>query len=237
MPGLHVLGAAPSSRTRTPSHQVALARKQAGLTCMRELAKQAGARNPDVLAGALLVLMDGAFVARPMFGPRERASNIAGAATVLIAAASLLTARGAQLTGTMRTSAGWALLALTGRPDQAPLPRAHVSIQPGRSRSRSALVSQRPLLGPPIAARPAGRMSRFRGQARARAAMAVPACFRPVYGAIDTPRRRSEETRHAMRRRVCRWSTAACASGVMAEPRPSQLAPSTHGWSRMNAVN
>jgi hypothetical protein len=138
MPGLHVLGAAPSSRTRTPSHQVALARKQAGLTCMRELAKQAGARNPDVLAGALLVLMDGAFVARPMFGPRERASNIAGAATVLIAAASLLTARGAQLTGTMRTSAGWALLALTGRPDQAPLPRAHVSIQPGRSRSRSA---------------------------------------------------------------------------------------------------
>jgi AcrR family transcriptional regulator len=67
-----------------PAHQVALAHKQAVLARLRGLAEEAGARDPDALAEMLLLLMDGAFVARRMFGLSNPAARVAQAAAVLI---------------------------------------------------------------------------------------------------------------------------------------------------------
>lgn len=50
-------------------HQVALEHKQSVLARFRQLAEEAGARQPDALANALFLLMDGAYVAARMFGP------------------------------------------------------------------------------------------------------------------------------------------------------------------------
>lgn len=50
-------------------HQVALEHKQSVLARFQQLAEEAGARQPDSLAGALFLLMDGAYVAARMFGP------------------------------------------------------------------------------------------------------------------------------------------------------------------------
>ena len=60
-----------------PGHRAARAHKEAVLGRLRELAAQAGAREPSRLAGELLLLMDGAFAAARMFGrpappPRPR---------------------------------------------------------------------------------------------------------------------------------------------------------------------
>jgi AcrR family transcriptional regulator len=69
-----------------PGHQVALAHKQAVRGRMRDLAAQAGAREPEVLADQLLLLMDGAWIAKRMFGRKNPAQSIAQAATVLLEA-------------------------------------------------------------------------------------------------------------------------------------------------------
>ncbi len=69
-----------------PGHQVALEHKQAVRARFRELAKQTGARSPDVLADQLLLLMDGAFMAVRMFGVRNPAAGVAQAAETLIEA-------------------------------------------------------------------------------------------------------------------------------------------------------
>jgi len=69
-----------------PGHQVALEHKQAVRVRFRELAKQAGARSPDVLADQLLLLMDGAFMAVRMFGVKNPAAGVAQAAEALIEA-------------------------------------------------------------------------------------------------------------------------------------------------------
>jgi AcrR family transcriptional regulator len=50
-------------------HQVALEHKRGVLARFRQLAEQAGARQPEALANALFLLMDGAYVAARMFGP------------------------------------------------------------------------------------------------------------------------------------------------------------------------
>jgi AcrR family transcriptional regulator len=68
-----------------PAHQVALAHKQCVLARLRDLAAQAGAHDPTALAEALLLLMDGAFVARRMFGPANPGAKVGQAADVLIA--------------------------------------------------------------------------------------------------------------------------------------------------------
>ena len=68
-------------------HKVALEHKQAVRRRFRELAEEAGARKPDMLADQLVLLMDGAYMASRMFGPGNPAAHLADAARVLLDAA------------------------------------------------------------------------------------------------------------------------------------------------------
>lgn len=70
--------------TDYPGHQIALEHKQSVRARFREVAKKAGAREPEVLADQLFLLMDGAYMAARMFGPRNPASHLASAAKTLI---------------------------------------------------------------------------------------------------------------------------------------------------------
>ena len=67
-------------------HQVALEHKQSVRTRFNQLAEEAGAGQPEALANALLLLMDGAYIAARMFGasPDNPAANVALAARQLI---------------------------------------------------------------------------------------------------------------------------------------------------------
>jgi AcrR family transcriptional regulator len=60
-------------------HQVALEHKQSVRDRFTQLAKEAGARQPEALANALLLLMDGAYMAARMYGASP---NNPGAAVV-----------------------------------------------------------------------------------------------------------------------------------------------------------
>jgi AcrR family transcriptional regulator len=62
-------------------HQVALEHKQSVLARFRQLSEEAGARQPDALANALFLLMDGAYVAARMFGPSTHSPAISLAET------------------------------------------------------------------------------------------------------------------------------------------------------------
>ncbi|HNQ95342.1 MAG TPA: TetR/AcrR family transcriptional regulator [Anaerolineales bacterium] len=70
--------------TDYPGHQVALEHKQSVRARFRQLAKEAGARKPDVLADQLFFLMDGAYMASRMFGAKNPAAHLASAARVLV---------------------------------------------------------------------------------------------------------------------------------------------------------
>ena len=70
--------------TDYPGHQVAIEHKQAVRTRFRWLALEAGARNPEILADQLFLLMDGAYMAARMFGTKNPASHLASAAKTLI---------------------------------------------------------------------------------------------------------------------------------------------------------
>jgi AcrR family transcriptional regulator len=74
-----------------PGHQVALEHKQSVRLRFRQLAVEADARQPEALADALLLLMDGAYMAARMFGPSPHnpAAHVADAARALIDAHSL----------------------------------------------------------------------------------------------------------------------------------------------------
>lgn len=67
-------------------HQVALEHKQAVRTRFYELATEAGARQPEMLADALFLLMDGTYMAARMFGgtPNHPAAQVAEAARMLV---------------------------------------------------------------------------------------------------------------------------------------------------------
>jgi len=65
-------------------HQIALEHKQSVRARFRGLAREAGAREPEVLADQLFLLMDGAYMASRMFGAKNPASHLASAAKVLI---------------------------------------------------------------------------------------------------------------------------------------------------------
>ena len=65
-------------------HQTALKHKQSVRARFHDLAKEAGAREPEVLADQLFLLMDGAYMASRMFGPKNPASHLAEAARILI---------------------------------------------------------------------------------------------------------------------------------------------------------
>lgn len=68
-----------------PGHQVALEHKKSVRARFHELAQQAGARAPNILADQLLLLMDGAFMAVRMYGINNPAAHVAEAAEALIA--------------------------------------------------------------------------------------------------------------------------------------------------------
>jgi AcrR family transcriptional regulator len=72
--------------TEYAGHQVALEHKQAVRARFNQLAAEAGARRPDALADALLLLMDGAYMAARMYGasPSNPASHVAEAAHQVI---------------------------------------------------------------------------------------------------------------------------------------------------------
>jgi len=67
-------------------HQVALEHKQSVRTRFMQLAEEAGAPQPEALANALLLLMDGAYMAARMYGatPQNPAVNVVEAAGQLI---------------------------------------------------------------------------------------------------------------------------------------------------------
>jgi AcrR family transcriptional regulator len=71
-----------------PGHQVALEHKTGVRERFRRLAEEAGARQPEVLADALVVLMDGAYMAARVFGasPDSPAAHLAEAVRLVIAA-------------------------------------------------------------------------------------------------------------------------------------------------------
>ena len=68
-------------------HQVALEHKQSVRIRFRQLAKEAGAAKPEVLADQLFLFMDGAYMASRMFDTENPAAHVAEAARVLIDAA------------------------------------------------------------------------------------------------------------------------------------------------------
>jgi AcrR family transcriptional regulator len=68
-------------------HQVAIEHKQSVRTRFRELAREAGAKKPEVLADQLVLLMDGAYMASRMFGIKNPASHLTEAARALLDAA------------------------------------------------------------------------------------------------------------------------------------------------------
>lgn len=70
------------------SHQVALNHKRAVRARFKQLAKEAGVKEPEALANALYLLMDGAYMAARMFGSARNSP----AATVAEAARQLLEA-------------------------------------------------------------------------------------------------------------------------------------------------
>lgn len=70
--------------TDYPGHQVAIEHKQSVRARFRQLAKEAGARKPEVLADQLFLLMDGAYMASRMFGVKNPAAHLAEAARILI---------------------------------------------------------------------------------------------------------------------------------------------------------
>lgn len=75
--------------TDYPGHRVALEHKASVRARFRQLAEEAGAAQPEALAAALNLLMDGAYAAARMYngGAGNPAAHLAGAARQLIDAA------------------------------------------------------------------------------------------------------------------------------------------------------
>jgi len=71
---------------RYAGHQVAMEHKKSVRARFTQLAEEAGARQPEALANALHLLMDGAYIAARVYGatPQNPAVNVAEAARQLI---------------------------------------------------------------------------------------------------------------------------------------------------------
>jgi AcrR family transcriptional regulator len=67
-----------------PGHQVAVAHKNQMRDLLTELALKAGAAKPKELGAHLLMLLDGAFVERRLYGQSESGTGLKAAATILI---------------------------------------------------------------------------------------------------------------------------------------------------------
>ena len=74
--------------TDYPGHQIAIEHKQAVRARFHQLAKEAGAKKPDILADQLFLLMDGAYMAARMFGTKNPAAHVSEAARILIGVAT-----------------------------------------------------------------------------------------------------------------------------------------------------
>lgn len=72
-----------------PAHRAALAHKLAVRDRLFERAQQAGLQNPDQLADQLSLLIDGAWIAARMFGPRNAATSLNAAVETLLANARM----------------------------------------------------------------------------------------------------------------------------------------------------
>jgi len=70
--------------TEYPGHQIALQHKESVRQRFYELARQAGARKPDVLADQLFLLMDGTYMTARMYGPRNPATHVVEAVHTLL---------------------------------------------------------------------------------------------------------------------------------------------------------
>lgn len=69
-----------------PAHRVAVEHKRVIRARFRQLAESGGAARPDELAGALMLLMDGAFMTSRMFGssPENPSAHLSAAARRII---------------------------------------------------------------------------------------------------------------------------------------------------------
>jgi AcrR family transcriptional regulator len=67
-----------------PGHRVAIEHKQSVRARFHQLAEEAGAKRPEILADQLFLLMDGAYVAARIFGTDNPAAHLASAAEALI---------------------------------------------------------------------------------------------------------------------------------------------------------
>ena len=67
-----------------PGHQVAIAHKNQMRDFLRDVSKKAGAAKPKELGAHLLMLLDGAFVERRLYGLSESRMGLKAAATILI---------------------------------------------------------------------------------------------------------------------------------------------------------
>lgn len=67
-----------------PGHQVAVAHKNQMRDLLTDLSKKAGAAKPKELSAHLLMLLDGAFVERRLYGQGESGTGLKAAATALI---------------------------------------------------------------------------------------------------------------------------------------------------------
>lgn len=76
-----------------PANRIALAHKNTVLERFRDLASQGGSPDPDALAGQLLLLMDGAFVASRMFRRASPAGQVGQAARAIITSGTRRTSR------------------------------------------------------------------------------------------------------------------------------------------------
>jgi AcrR family transcriptional regulator len=67
-----------------PGHRAALAHKEKVRRRFTELAREGGLNSPETLGDQLLLLMDGAWVAARMYGPRNPAKGLTATARALI---------------------------------------------------------------------------------------------------------------------------------------------------------
>lgn len=75
--------------TEYAGHQVALEHKESVRARFRQLAIEMGAKKPDALADQLYLLMEGAYMASRMFGTKNPAAHLSGAARILVDNATL----------------------------------------------------------------------------------------------------------------------------------------------------
>jgi AcrR family transcriptional regulator len=84
--GCAFINAAAETMPGTPVHERTVAHKQAVLAWVRDLAAQAGARDPDALARALTLLLDGGLASGALDADPAAAVSAASSARVLVSA-------------------------------------------------------------------------------------------------------------------------------------------------------